>query len=230
MIRKARLRDFSRPRAKGIIAIRLKDETDRVVSVMLTNGRHDVLLASREGRAIRFPESILRPMGRTSSGVRGMRLQSPEDRVVGAISIKDPETESILVVSENGYGKRSPLEEYRITNRGGKGIITLKATEKTGKLIAVHSVTDDHDIMIINKSGVVIRVHVSDISILGRNTQGIRLINLSKRDDEIADVCRVPADEDQAEQEDTSIGEREEDADPTTLDESEEDTPESEED
>lgn len=233
MIRKARLRDFSRPRAKGIIAIRLKDETDRVVSVMLTNGRHDVLLASREGRAIRFPESLLRPMGRTSSGVRGMRLQSPEDRVVGAISIKDPEEESILVVSENGYGKRSPLEEYRITNRGGKGIITLKATEKTGKLIAVHSVTNDHDIMIINKSGVVIRVHVSDISILGRNTQGIRLINLSKRDDEIADVCRVPADEDQAEQEDTSIGEREEDADPTTLDEAEEpedDTPESEED
>lgn len=199
-VRKSKLVDFSRPRRNGIIAINLNDE-DKVVSVTLTNGSQDLFIGTKKGRAIRFPENILRSMGRASAGVIGIRPDGKGDEVVGAVAVKDPDTENILVVSENGFGKRSEVEDYRITNRGGKGVITLKITEKTGDMISLMVVTDEHDIMIINKSGVVIRTHIADISTLGRNTQGVRLINLSKRGDEIASICRVPADEEKPEEE-----------------------------
>ena len=206
IVRKSRLLDFSRPRKMGINAINLR-EGDKVVGVLLTNGKCDILIGTLRGRAIRFPESALRVMGRTSTGVRGVRLSEGEDRVIGAIAIHDPEAESVLVVSENGFGKRSSIEDYRTQGRGGKGVLTMKITDKTGRLIALHVVTDDHDIMIINKSGIVIRTHVRDISLLSRNTQGVRLINLDKRGDEIASVCRVLADEEtpEAEVEDEGI-------------------------
>ena len=199
-IRKTLLEAFSRPRANGIIAIGLRDE-DRVVSVLLSNGRCEFILASRNGKAIRFHESHLRPQGRQTMGVRGMRLEEDgRDEVIGAICIKKPDEESILVVSENGYGKRSQIDDYRITNRGAKGVITLKVTDKTGDLIEIKNVTDEHDIMIINKSGVTIRTHVRDISVQSRNTQGVRLINLERRGDEIASVCRVQAEEEGSEE------------------------------
>ncbi len=194
-IRKTLLEAFSRPRANGIIAIDLRDE-DRVVSVLLSNGRCEFILASRNGKAIRFHEDLLRPQGRQTMGVRGMKLEEDgKDEVIGAICIKHPEEETILVVSENGYGKRSQIDDYRITNRGAKGVITLKVTEKTGDLIEIKNVTDEHDIMIINRSGVTIRTHVKDVSVQSRNTQGVRLINLERRGDEIASVCRVLAEE-----------------------------------
>lgn len=223
VIRKSRLVDFSRPRQMGIRAINL-NEGDSVVSVMLTNGKCEIVIGTRQGRAIRFPENILRPMGRTSTGVRGVRLSDQDDLVVGAVYVKDLEQETILVVSENGFGKRSPIEDYRITNRGGKGVLTLKITNKTGPMIGIHSVTDEHDIMIINKSGVVIRTHVADISQIGRNTQGVRLINLEKRDDEIASICRVLAEEDEPEPEDTEVGVFEGDEDGTVSDNDIQDT------
>lgn len=196
LVRKSRLKDFSRPRQSGIIAIKLRDD-DKVVSVMLSNGKCDFVLGSRKGRAVRFSESVLRPLGRSSMGVRGMRLEEDRDELVGAVCIKKPEEETILVISENGYGKRSSLEDYPLRNRGGKGVITLKITEKTGELVSIHSVTDAHDIMIINKSGVAIRTSMKDISVIGRNTQGVKLINLSKRGDEIASTCRVLSEEEQ---------------------------------
>ena len=196
LVRKSRLKDFSRPRQSGIIAIKLRDD-DKVVSVMLSNGKCDFVLGSRKGRAVRFSESVLRPLGRSSMGVRGMRLEEDGDELVGAVCIKKPEEETILVISENGYGKRSSLEDYPLRNRGGKGVITLKITEKTGELVSIHSVTDAHDIMIINKSGVAIRTSMKDISVIGRNTQGVKLINLSKRGDEIASTCRVLSEEEQ---------------------------------
>ena len=196
LVRKSRLKDFSRPRQSGIIAIKLRDD-DKVVSVMLSNGKCDFVLGSRKGRAVRFSESVLRPLGRSSMGVRGMRLEEEGDEVIGAVCIKKPEEETILVISENGYGKRSHLEDYPLRNRGGKGVITLKITEKTGELVSIHSVTDAHDIMIINKSGVAIRTSMKDISVIGRNTQGVKLINLSKRGDEIASTCRVLSEEEQ---------------------------------
>lgn len=196
LVRKSRLKDFSRPRQSGIIAIKLRDD-DKVVSVMLSNGKCDFILGSRKGRAVRFSESVLRPLGRSSMGVRGMRLEEEGDEVIGAVCIKKPEEETILVISENGYGKRSHLEDYPLRNRGGKGVITLKITEKTGELVSIHSVTDAHDIMIINKSGVAIRTSMKDISVIGRNTQGVKLINLSKRGDEIASTCRVLSEEEQ---------------------------------
>ena len=200
IVRKTRLEDFSRPRRNGINAIKLK-ESDKVVNVLLTNGKCDIVIGTRAGRAIRFPEEVLRVMGRNSTGVRGVRLEGKGNRVIGAAAIRDPQEETIMVISEQGYGKRSEVEDYRITNRGGKGVITLKITEKTGNLISLLNVTDEHDIMIINKSGVVIRTHVGDISVLSRNTQGVRLINLDRRGDEIASVCRVLADEDTPEEE-----------------------------
>lgn len=200
IVRKTRLEDFSRPRRNGINAIKLK-EGDKVVNVLLTNGKCDIVIGTRAGRAIRFPEEVLRVMGRNSTGVRGVRLEGKGNRVIGAAAIRDPQEETIMVISEQGYGKRSQVEDYRITNRGGKGVITLKITEKTGNLISLLNVTDEHDIMIINKSGVVIRTHVGDISVLSRNTQGVRLINLDRRGDEIASVCRVLADEDTPEEE-----------------------------
>jgi DNA gyrase subunit A len=167
-------------------------EDDRVIEVVMTNGDNEIILANKNGRAIRFHEGVVREMGRTATGVRGMTLdEDGQDEVIGMIVINDAEYENIMVVSEQGYGKRSDVEEYRITNRGGKGVKTLDITEKTGKLVAIKTVTDDNDLMIINKSGVVIRLKVSDVRIQGRATQGVRLINLGKRNDQISSVCKV---------------------------------------
>ncbi|MDO4790648.1 MAG: DNA gyrase subunit A [Porphyromonas sp.] len=193
-VRKTSLEAFSRPRANGIIAIKLVED-DKVVSVLLSNGDCQFLLASRNGKAVRFHEDHVRPsLGRNSIGVRGIRLDDDgEDHVVGAICVKHPERESILVVSENGFGKRSVIDDYRQTNRGTKGVLTLKVTSKTGKLVSMKNVTDDNDLMIINKSGIVIRISVNSISMLSRNTQGVKLINLQNNGDEIASVTVVEA-------------------------------------
>lgn len=201
IVKKTLLEAFSRPRANGVRAIDLRDD-DRVVSVRLTNGNCDIVIANRNGRAIRFHEDKVRASGRTSMGVRGMTLDSdPKDEVVGMICIKHPEEQSVLVVSENGYGKRSLIEDYRITNRGGKGVKTLQVTQKTGKLVAIRAVREENDLMIINKSGVAIRMSIAGLSILGRATQGVKLIDLQKRDDEIASVCSVAAEEEENETE-----------------------------
>ncbi len=195
IIKKTLLEQYSRPRANGIIAIDLRDD-DKLISVMLTNGSNEILLANRNGRAVRFNESTVRATGRNAMGVRGMTLdEDGQDEVVGMIAVENAEADSILVVSEHGYGKRSAVEDYRLTNRGAKGVKTLNITDKTGKLVAFQSVTDEHDLMIINKSGVAIRMHARDISVLSRATQGVRLINLDKRGDEIASVCCVPTEE-----------------------------------
>ncbi|MDD3161028.1 MAG: DNA gyrase subunit A [Bacteroidales bacterium] len=190
VIKKTLLEAYSRPRTNGVNAITIRED-DQVISVRLTNGDSHVLLANRNGRAIRFHESAVRTMGRTATGVRGMTLDGDEDEVVGMIVIKDLEKESILVVSQQGYGKRSFIDDYRITNRGGKGVKTINVTEKTGYLVSIKSVTDDNDLMIINKSGITIRTSVKDLRIMGRATQGVRLINLEKRGDEIGSVCKV---------------------------------------
>ena len=200
VVKKTLLEQYSRPRANGIIAIDLRDD-DKLVSVALTTGNSEIILANRNGRAVRFSESTVRATGRSAMGVRGMTLdEDGQDEVVGMIAPSDVQNDSILVVSEKGYGKRSPIEDYRLTNRGAKGVLTLKITDKTGYLVAIRSVTDEHDLMIINKSGVTIRMHARDISTQGRATQGVRLINLEKRGDEIASVCRVLA-EDEIEEE-----------------------------
>jgi DNA gyrase subunit A len=168
----------------------------------MTNGEKDIILANKNGRAIRFKEANVRPMGRTASGVIGMRLDGRDDEVIGMISMDPTSEDTILVVSEKGYGKRTRLNDedgepvYRITNRGGKGVKTLNVTEKTGKLVSIKNVSDDNDLMIINKSGITIRVNISDIRTMGRATQGVRLINLDKRNDEIASVCKVNSQED----------------------------------
>lgn len=190
VIKKTPLEAYSRPRQNGVRGITIRED-DQVIQVRLTDGSHEVLIANKEGRAIRFNESTVRIMGRTATGVRGIRLNEGDDEVVGMITIKDPEHESIMVVSENGYGKRSLVDDYRITNRGGKGVKTLNITEKTGKLVAIKSVEDSHDLVIINKSGITIRLKVSDTRIMGRATQGVSLINLSKRNDSIASVTKV---------------------------------------
>ena len=205
IVKKTLLEAYSRPRQNGVIAISLKDD-DEVISVRMTNGKKDVLLANRNGRAIRFNETNVRPMGRTATGVIGMRLDGPEDEIIGMICMDADSEETILVVSEKGYGKRTRLNDedgepvYRITNRGGKGVRTLNVTEKTGKLVSIKSVTDDNDLMIINKSGITIRLNISDIRTMGRATQGVRLINLEKRNDEIASVCKVNSQEDDEDQ------------------------------
>ena len=200
VVKKTLLEQYSRPRANGIIAIDLRDD-DKLVSVALTTGNSEIILANRNGRAVRFSESTVRAAGRSAMGVRGMTLdEDGQDEVVGMIASSDVQNDSILVVSEKGYGKRSPIEDYRLTNRGAKGVLTLKITDKTGYLVAIRSVTDEHDLMIINKSGVTIRMHARDVSTQGRATQGVRLINLEKRGDEIASVCRVLA-EDEIEEE-----------------------------
>lgn len=200
VVKKTLLEQYSRPRANGIIAIDLRDD-DKLVSVALTTGNSEIILANRNGRAVRFSESTVRATGRSAMGVHGMTLdEDGQDEVVGMIASSDVQNDSILVVSEKGYGKRSPIEDYRLTNRGAKGVLTLKITDKTGYLVAIRSVTDEHDLMIINKSGVTIRMHARDISTQGRATQGVRLINLEKRGDEIASVCRVLA-EDEIEEE-----------------------------
>ena len=207
VIKKTLLEAYSRPRQNGVNAITLRED-DGLIQVCMTNGNNEVLIANRNGRAIRFHESAVREMGRTAAGVRGMTLdEDGEDEVIGMICVKDKEKETALVVSEKGYGKRSSIEDYRITNRGGKGVKTLNITEKTGKLVAIMNVTDENDLMIINKSGITIRMKVTDLNVIGRATQGVRLINLEKRNDEIASVCKVLSDteeqiaEEKAEQE-----------------------------
>ena len=190
LIKKTSLEQYSRPRANGINAINILDD-DKVIDVCLTDGENDIIIANRNGLAIHFHESAVRSMGRTATGVRGIALDKDNDEVVGMICIHNPEDESVLVVSEQGYGKRSAVGDYRLTNRGGKGVKTLNITDKTGNLVAIKSVTDEHDLMIINKSGITIRLNVSEISVQGRATQGVRLINLAKRNDSIASVCKV---------------------------------------
>ena len=191
VIKKTLLEQYSRPRQNGVNAITIREE-DRVIEVRMTNGDNEIIIANRNGRAIRFHESTVRCMGRTATGVRGITLdEDGQDEVIGMVCVKDPETESIMVVSEQGYGKRSDIEDYRITNRGGKGVKTLNITEKTGKLVAIKTVTDENDLMIINKSGITIRMKVEDVRIMGRATQGVRLINLEKRNDQIGSVCKV---------------------------------------
>jgi DNA gyrase subunit A len=208
VIKKTSLEAYSRPRQNGVNAITIRED-DQVIQVRLTDGNSEVLMANRNGRAIRFHESKVREMGRTATGVRGMTLdEDGEDEVVGMICVNKEDKESIMVVSQQGYGKRTLLDEvdengdlliengepvavYRVTNRGGKGVKTMNITEKTGKLVTIKSVTDDNDLMIINKSGITIRIKVADFRIMGRATQGVRLINLEKRNDEIASVCKV---------------------------------------
>ncbi len=190
LIKKTCLEAYSHPRANGVIAINI-NEGDEVVDVRLTNGRNELILADRNGRACRFDESTVRSMGRVSTGVRGMKLDEGDDEVVGMIVVNDADKETVMVVSENGYGKRSEVEDYRKTNRGGKGVKTLNITEKTGRLVAIKNVTDQNDLMIINKSGIVIRLSVGECRVQGRATQGVRLINLAKKNDVIASVCKV---------------------------------------
>ena len=189
-IKKTSLEAYSRPRTNGVNAINIV-EGDEVVDVRLTNGSNEIILANRNGRAVRFDESTVRAMGRVSTGVRGMQLDGDDDQVVGMIIVNNAETETVMVVSENGYGKRSQVEDYRKTNRGTKGVKTFAITEKTGRLVAIKNVTDENDLMIINKSGIAIRLSVSDCRVMGRATQGVRLINLSKKNDVIASVCKV---------------------------------------
>lgn len=198
IIKKTTLEAYSRPRTNGVNAITIKDG-DKLLEARLTNGESEIMLAVRSGKAIRFNESIVRPIGRTAAGVRGIRLGGEQDEVVGMVCVND-ENEDILVISENGYGKRSKIDDYRITNRGGKGVKTINITEKTGKLIAMKSVFDDDHLMIITENGLTIRLAVNTISILGRATQGVRIINL-RGDDRIASVARVNIDEDEAEDE-----------------------------
>lgn len=193
-VKKTLLEAYSRPRTNGVIAINIA-EGDEVVDVRLTNGNNELILANRNGRAVRFHESKIRPMGRVSTGVIGMRCDEGDDAVIGMVVVNDPEKESVLVVSENGYGKRSSVEDYRITNRGAKGVKTLNITDKTGRLVALKSVTDDFDLMIINKSGIAIRLSLDEVRVMGRATQGVRLINLEKKNDVIASVCKVMSSE-----------------------------------
>lgn len=196
-IKKTCLEAYSRPRTNGVIAINIA-EGDEVVDVRLTNGNNELIMANRNGRAVRFDENTIRAMGRTATGVRGMRLDDGDDAVVGMIVVNDPINETVMVVSENGYGKRSSIEDYRKTNRGGKGVKTLSITDKTGRLVAIKSVTDDNDLMIINKSGITIRLAVAECRVMGRATQGVRLINLAKKNDIIASVCSTMSSELQA--------------------------------
>ena len=197
VIKKTLLEQYSRPRQNGVNAITIRED-DKVIEVRMTNGDNEIIIANRNGRAIRFHESAVRVMGRMATGVRGMTLdEDGGDEVIGMICIKDPEAESIMVVSEQGYGKRSDIEDYRKTNRGGKGVKTLNITDKTGKLVAIKSVTDGNDLMIINKSGITIRLKVAEVRIMGRATQGVRLINLEKRNDQIGSVCKVTSEEEE---------------------------------
>ena len=196
VIKKTSLAAYSRPRTDGVRAIIIREDDD-VIQVRLTNGNSEVILADREGKAIRFHESKVREMGRVSTGVRGMTLGSDKDEVIGMITMSGEEDESVMVVSENGYGKRSALDDYRITNRGGKGVKTMSITEKTGELVAIKNVTDNNDLMIINQSGITLRLPVDSIRIMGRATQGVKLIDLGKRGDTIASVCKVDSEPEQ---------------------------------
>jgi DNA gyrase subunit A len=225
VIKKTSLEAYSRPRQNGVNAITIRED-DQVIQVRLTDGNSEVLMANRNGRAIRFHESKVREMGRTATGVRGMTLdEDSQDEVVGMICVNKEDNEHIMVVSQLGYGKRTLLDEvdedgkllldengesvpvYRVTNRGGKGVKTINITEKTGKLVTIKSVTDDNDLMIINKSGITIRLKVADFRVMGRATQGVRLINLEKRNDEIASVCKVMSEVAEEVVEDETTGE-----------------------
>ena len=194
IVKKTCLEAYSRPRANGVNAINIL-ENDEVVDVRLTNGKNELIIANRNGRAVRFNENAVRTMGRVATGVRGMRIDDGDDAVVGMVVVNNPEQETIMVVSEEGYGKRSQVEDYRVTNRGTKGVKTLNITDKTGRLVAIKNVTDENDLMIINKSGIVIRLAVADCRVMGRATQGVRLINLTKKNDVIASVCKVMSSE-----------------------------------
>ncbi|MBP5355466.1 MAG: DNA gyrase subunit A [Prevotella sp.] len=194
IVKKTCLEAYSRPRANGVNAINIL-ENDEVVDVRLTNGKNELIIANRNGRAVRFNENAVRTMGRVATGVRGMRIDEGDDAVVGMVVVNNPELETIMVVSEEGYGKRSQVEDYRVTNRGTKGVKTLNITDKTGRLVAIKNVTDENDLMIINKSGIVIRLAVADCRVMGRATQGVRLINLTKKNDVIASVCKVMSSE-----------------------------------
>jgi DNA gyrase subunit A len=234
VIKKTSLEAYSRPRSNGVNAITIRED-DQVIQVRMTDGNSEVVMANRNGRAIRFNESKVREMGRTATGVRGMTLDDGDDEIVGMICIADPSKETVMVVSEQGYGKRTLLDEvdengnlllnengevvavYRVTNRGGKGVKTMNITDKTGKLVAIKSVTDDNDLMIINKSGITIRMKMSNVRVMGRATQGVRLINLEKRNDEIASVCKVQS---EAEEEIIVEGEQPEITTTTTEEES----------
>jgi DNA gyrase subunit A len=193
VIKKTSLEAYSRPRANGVNAIIIRED-DRLIQVRLTDGNAEIILANREGRAIRFNESRVREMGRMSTGVRGMTLGENGDEVVGMITMTGAPDETVMVVSENGYGKRSPLEDYRVTNRGGKGVKTMNITDKTGELVAIKNVNDSNDLMIINQSGITLRLPVAGIRVMGRATQGVKLIDLTKRGDTIASVCKVDSD------------------------------------
>ena len=195
-VKKTSLEQYSRPRTNGINAITIKED-DELLEAKLTNGNSQIMLAVKSGKAIRFEEGKTRPMGRNASGVRGIRLKDNKDEVVGMISVNDMDA-NILVVSENGFGKRSSLEDYRLTNRGGKGVKTISITEKTGKLVTLKSVSDSDDLMIINKSGIAIRMQVEDLRVMGRATQGVKVISL-KDGDSIAAVAKVMKDDDDIE-------------------------------
>ena len=194
VVKKTRLEAYSRPRQNGVNAITIR-EGDQLIEAKLTTGNSEVLIAAKEGKAIRFNEEAVRPIGRTGAGVKGITIEE-NDEVIGMVCVEPDSKEDILVVSENGYGKRTDLDDYRITNRGGKGVKTLQITEKTGKLIAIKSVTDDNDLMIINRSGLTIRIPVSDIRVSGRATQGVKVINL-REGDSIASVIPVPKSDDE---------------------------------
>ena len=190
VIKKTSLEAYSRPRTDGVKAIIIREDDD-VIQVKLTDGNSEVILADKEGRAIRFHESKVREMGRVSTGVRGMTLGGDDDEIIGMITMKEDSTDTVMVVSENGYGKRTSLEDYRITNRGGKGVKTMSITDKTGLLVAIQNVNDENDLMIINQSGITLRLPVDSIRVMGRATQGVKLIDLGKRGDRIASVCKV---------------------------------------
>jgi DNA gyrase subunit A len=204
ILKKTLLEAYSRPRQRGVNAINIR-EGDQLIGAKLTNGESDILLATREGKAIRFNETNVRPVGRTATGVRGIRLSSAEDEVVGMVYLEERD-ENIMVVSEKGFGKRSDVDDYRITNRGGKGVKTLNITSKTGKLVAVKGVSDTNDLMIINRSGITIRLSVADIRVTGRATQGVKLINLRKND-EIAAVSQIEVDDEETGGEDQTNNE-----------------------
>ena len=196
LVKKTCLSAYARPRANGVNAIAIRED-DQVIQVRLTDSNCDVIMANKYGKAIRFHESKVRAMGRVAAGVRGMTLDNDEDEVIGMICMPQGTEDTILVVSEQGYGKRSSIEDYRITNRGGKGVKTMNITDKTGLLVSLKRVNDNNDLVIINKSGITIRVHVSDLRVMGRATQGVKLINLEKRNDEIASVCKVISEKDE---------------------------------
>lgn len=204
IVKKTCLEAYSRPRANGVNAINII-EGDRVVGVELTNGKNEIVIANKNGRAIRFSENDVREMGRVSTGVRGMKLDEGDDEIIGMVCVNNPENETIMVVSEKGYGKRSLVSDYRKTGRGAKGVRNLGITDKTGRVVAIKIVTDDNDLMIINKSGILIRMKVAEVRTMGRGAQGVRLINLTKKNDIIASVCKVMTSDEEEEVEGTEI-------------------------